>query len=326
MRILVAFLLLELTSAAQATTGIQPVPPKTDKQKVAEATAAVQAATSAKGSADAKAAAAVVAAKEADDAAVGLEAIAAAADKAAQDAKAGRVTALAQADVDAKAAAADTAAKVARDSAKTLALSAAGAKDEATAAATSLARANNALAAALIIAPDECHGWGLLTPLYGVSNRGPSRIDPNKRDELRLTGPVASGIGGGYYRPLNGACSNDRMWTAEFFGFSEGLDPSKTFQLGIGAGIGLTVFGKFQFGVAVGYDLVRHENIESGGVARTYDNGLLLDNDVFGCGHGGAGDHWGDAAKCATRNATLLFTFTLTTGSTDSSAPKPPAN
>jgi hypothetical protein len=165
--------------------------------------------------------------------------------------------------------------------------------------------------------PDDpaCHGYGLLTPLYGASSRGPDRINPNARDALRLTGPVASGIGGGYYRAIDGRCNTTRVWTVDVFAFSEGFDTSSVFQVGVGSGIGVTVFGKFQFGIGLGFDLLRHEVIESGGVKRTYNNGLLLVNDVFGCGHGGRGAHWGDTEKCIARNFTWLLTFSVTSSS-----------
>jgi hypothetical protein len=169
-----------------------------------------------------------------------------------------------------------------------------------------------------------CHGYSLLTPLYGLSNRAPNRRNPNQRNGLRVTGPVASGIGGGYYRSFDGQCDRSRALTYELFGFSEGLDTSNVFQLGIGAGISITAFGNFQFGLAIGYDLIRHEMIDTGGVSRSYNNGLLLGIDVLGCGHGGPGEHWGDATKCMGRNLTWLLTFSVT--SSGSTASKPSAN
>ena len=104
------------------------------------------------------------------------------------------------------------------------------------------------------------------------------------------------------------------MLNWEFFGFSEGLDPSKTFQLGVGAGLGLTAFGKFQFGISLGYDLIRSETFEFNGVTRKYSNGLLMWNDVLGCGTStsGAGDQ--SAWQCRGRNFTWLLTFGITTG------------
>lgn len=170
---------------------------------------------------------------------------------------------------------------------------------------------------------NQCHGFGLLTPLFGVSSRGVDRTNPNRRDELRITGPVESGIGGGYYRALgpdnSAACTHDVIIDGEVFGFSEGLNPSTTFQIGVGAGIGVTAWGKFQFGISLGYDLIRRETISNGGVSRTYSNGLLEWNDVTGCGTawGGSG-----AARCAARNFTWLLTFGVTSASGDDDKPK----
>lgn len=164
----------------------------------------------------------------------------------------------------------------------------------------------------------SCNDFDLLTPLYGVSNRRPDPGNPNHRDSLRVTGPVASGIGAGYYHTLHGLDTCKAKWSIdwEVFGFSEGLDTSSTFQVGVGGGLALTVFGKFQFGLAVGYDLIRLEHLETNGVKRSYSNGLLIWNDVAGCG-----TSWGgpDAAKCAGRNFTWLLTFGLTASSSSGS-------
>jgi hypothetical protein len=163
-----------------------------------------------------------------------------------------------------------------------------------------------------------CNDFDVLTPLYGLSNRNPDRGNPNHRDSLRVTGPVASGIGAGYYHTLTAnTCKKDWSIDWEVFGFSEGLDPASTFQLGVGGGLALTVFGKFQFGIALGYDLIRVEHIETGGVKRSYSNGLLEWNDVLGCGTSRGGP---DAYRCAGRNFTWLLTFGLTAGSSSESA------
>jgi hypothetical protein len=180
-------------------------------------------------------------------------------------------------------------------------------------------------------ADKKCHGFGLLTPLFGVSSRGVDRTNPNRRDELRLTGPIESGIGGGYYRAFGYSdddpvtsrtrtCNENVIIDWEVFGFSEGLNPSSTFQFGVGAGIGMTAWGKFQFGVALGYDLIRRETVSNGGVSRTYSNGLLEWNDVTGCGTawGGPG-----AARCAGRNFTWLLTFGVTSSSGEGEKPRP---
>lgn len=169
---------------------------------------------------------------------------------------------------------------------------------------------------AIAPAKDKCSGFGLLTPLFGVSNRGADPANPNHRNVLRVTGPVQSGIGGGYYRTVSEDTCVPGVWMLnwEVFGFSEGLDPSKTFQLGLGAGLGLTVFDRFQFGIALGYDLIRSETFEFGGVSRTYSNGLLEWNDVLGCGTGVNGAGGQSAWECRGRNFTWLLTFGITTG------------
>ncbi|MEQ1736608.1 MAG: hypothetical protein ABL886_09440 [Rhodoglobus sp.] len=161
----------------------------------------------------------------------------------------------------------------------------------------------------------QCRGFSLLTPLFGVSGRRPSAIDPNKRNRLRVTGPVESGVGGGYYRAFSTeTCSKRDKWIAhwEVFAFSEGLNPATTFHVGLGGGVGITAVGRFQFGLALGYDLIRRETINEGGVSRTYSNGLLIWNDVTGCGSSRGGD---GAAACAMRNFTWLLTFGLSTSS-----------
>jgi len=204
-----------------------------------------------------------------------------------------------------------------------LTLSAGVARAEPQTPTTEPANANPAVAE---LAPDpaKCSGFGLLTPLFGVSNRGADPTNPNHRDALRVTGPVQSGIGGGYYRAVSDATCRPGEWMLnwEFFGFSEGLDPSKTFQLGIGAGLGLTAFDKFQFGISLGYDLIRLETFESGGVTRTYTNGLLEWNDVLGCGTSTVGVGGQSAWQCRGRNFTWLLTFGVTTGGGASDAKK----
>jgi hypothetical protein len=108
--------------------------------------------------------------------------------------------------------------------------------------------------------------------MFGFSNRGVDPGNPNHREALRITGPVQSGLGGGYYSDLYGCKDKQHpMWMLswEIFGFSEGLDPSKTFHVGFGAGFALTAFGKFQFGIDLGYDLVRLETFESGTATST---------------------------------------------------------
>lgn len=166
--------------------------------------------------------------------------------------------------------------------------------------------------------PSSCSDFALLAPLFGLSDRGPDPINPNHRDSLRVTGPVASGIGGGYYHSIDGVTTCNKTWALdwEVFGFSEGLDPAKTFQIGVGGGLALTVFGKFQFGLALGYDLIRLEHFETGGVMRDYSNGLLEWNDVAGCGTRWGGPDW---AQCAGRNFTWLLTFGITSGSSSTS-------
>lgn len=180
------------------------------------------------------------------------------------------------------------------------------------------ARADDNPSAPAAIEPDpkQCRGFGLLAPLFGVSNRGPDPGNPNHRNALRVTGPVASGIGGGYYRAVSDSTCERGVWMLnwEFFGFSEGLDPSKTFQLGLGAGLGLTVFDRFQFGISLGFYLIRSETFEAGGVVRTYSNGLLEWNDILGCGTGRGGAGGQSAWECRGRNFTWLLTFGVTTG------------
>lgn len=110
-----------------------------------------------------------------------------------------------------------------------------------------------------------CGGWGLILPLF--SARKPDG------QAWELKGPVAAGIGGGYY--LDVACEQDLTWGVNFFGFSEGLDPGKTFHVALGASVSLAAFKYFSFGVGAGYDLFRHEAATETTPARTI--GLLPD-------------------------------------------------
>jgi hypothetical protein len=298
---------------------------KAEQDAAATANAAHDAAAAAKAAQDAvaaKAAQDTATAKAAQDVAAAAKATQdAATAKAAQDAATAKAAQDAAATAKAAQDAAAAAAKAVQDAA------AAKAVQDAAAAKKAIALAEPAQ----VIARKKCHGFGLLTPLFGVSSRGVDRTNQNRRDELRLTGPIESGIGGGYYRSFGFSadeaidshtrtCNENVLVNWEVFGFSEGLNPSSTFQVGVGGGLGMTAWGKFQFGIALGYDLIRRETISNGGVSRTYSNGLLEWNDVTGCGTAWGGP---DAARCAARNFTWLLTFGVTSSSGEGEKPQP---
>jgi hypothetical protein len=99
----------------------------------------------------------------------------------------------------------------------------------------------------------ECGGFGFTLPLVSIRRSG---------DEYEVTGPVSAGIGAGYYYALS--CRRHWTWGAEAFAFSAGLDPSKTLHVGVASGLAITAFTHFNFGLAVGYDLFRHRQLEDG--------------------------------------------------------------
>jgi hypothetical protein len=112
----------------------------------------------------------------------------------------------------------------------------------------------------------ECGGFGLTLPLFSVRRSG---------GDYEVNGPVAAGIGGGYYYAMR--CRETWTWGPEVFAFSEGLDPSKTFQVGVAAGLSVTAFKYFNFGLAVGYDVFRRQTLDDGSKRST---GLLTGKDL----------------------------------------------
>jgi hypothetical protein len=107
----------------------------------------------------------------------------------------------------------------------------------------------------------DCGGFGFALPLVSLRRSG---------DEYEVTGPVSAGVGAGYYYAF--ACQRHWTWGPELFAFSEGLDPSKTLHVGVAGGLAITAFAHFNFGLALGYDLFRHRNLEDGTIRST---GLL---------------------------------------------------
>lgn len=114
-----------------------------------------------------------------------------------------------------------------------------------------------------------CNGFGFTVPLFSL-RRGLAE-DRDGGGEARVRGPIESGVGAGYYWALD--CHPEWTWGIQGYGFTEGLDPSGKFQVGLGAGVGLTAFKYFRFGLGVGYDLFRQSQAEDGTLLR---NGLLI--------------------------------------------------
>jgi hypothetical protein len=103
---------------------------------------------------------------------------------------------------------------------------------------------------AAVETPRECSGFGLTVPLYSIRYaRGGSEVK----------GPVAAGLGGGYYWVPQVLCRESFSAGPEIAGYSEGLDPSGLFHLGLALGAQIAAYKYFQFGVAVGYDLYRRQ-------------------------------------------------------------------
>jgi hypothetical protein len=98
--------------------------------------------------------------------------------------------------------------------------------------------------------PPECGGFGLTIPLYSI------RYAHGQSD---VKGPVAAGLGGGYYWVPPGLCRESFSAGPEIFAYSEGLDPSGLFHIGLAAGAQIAAYRYFQFGVSLGYDLYRRQ-------------------------------------------------------------------
>jgi len=107
----------------------------------------------------------------------------------------------------------------------------------------------------------QCNGFGLTLPLFVLRYVG---------GVTTVTGPIAAGLGGGYYW----AWTCDANWSVggEGFVWSQGLDPSGNFQIGLAAGVSFQAFQYFVVGVDIGYDLFR-QTVNATGVKVT--NGLF---------------------------------------------------
>jgi hypothetical protein len=95
------------------------------------------------------------------------------------------------------------------------------------------------------IDPASCSGFGLSIPLFAIRYAGGTSV----------VGPVKAGLGGGYY--YGAYCQRDFSVGPEVFGWSQGLDPSGDFQIGVAGGVQFVAYKYFQFGAALGYDLYR---------------------------------------------------------------------
>ena len=127
--------------------------------------------------------------------------------------------------------------------------------------------------------PPNCSGFGVTVPLFGIRLL--------KGGGTGLNGPVQAGLGGGYYwgNAWRGSCRESFSTGPEFFAYSEGLDPSGKFQIGLGVGWQFVAFQYFQFGFALGYDVYRREqstSVDASGAttSTTTSSGLLALQDV----------------------------------------------
>jgi hypothetical protein len=96
------------------------------------------------------------------------------------------------------------------------------------------------------VEPASCSGFGLTVPLFAVRY-----VDGGST----VAAPIEAGLGAGYYSAWT--CSTRFSVGHEVFGWSQGLDPSGNFQIGVAAGVQVVAFKYFQFGLALGYDLYR---------------------------------------------------------------------
>ena len=115
--------------------------------------------------------------------------------------------------------------------------------------------------------PPDCSGFNLTIPLYSI------RYGSGDAD---VKGPIAAGLGGGYYWAPPRLCRPSFSFGPEVFGYSEGLDPSGLFQVGLAAGAQIIAYKYFQFGLDLGYDLYRRQpGTDAMGAATVEKTGLL---------------------------------------------------
>ena len=153
-------------------------------------------------------------------------------------------------------------------------------------------------------------GLLMLVPIAGISNRGPDPLNPNQRSVATMHTLPGIGVGGFVASELD-----DWPVSAQFFVFTEGFAGDRL-QLGAGVGAGyrlweFTKTASVQAGIALGLDLYREERIAYGGVTRTYRNGLLIGNDVIGCGAKFGGTAEQSGYTCAARSFTTMFTLSV---------------
>lgn len=144
--------------------------------------------------------------------------------------------------------------------------------------------------------PPECSGFGLTVPLYSIRYSGGGST---------VKGPVAAGLGGGYYWVPRDLCHESYSAGPEVFLYSEGLNPSGLFQVGIAAGIQLGAFKYFHFGLDLGYDLYRREP-----VAGAMDPTTANTDGLF-------------AGSFHKSNLSVLLTFAVFGNATSDDKPKP---
>ena len=144
---------------------------------------------------------------------------------------------------------------------------------------------------AVAVGDPSCGGFGITIPLFSVRY--------HENGDAYVNGPVKAGLGGGYFW---GRCDSARTWThgPEVFAYTEGLDPTGMFQIGLAAGYQVAAFGKFQFGLAAGYDLIRQQT-------GTGTNGLLA------------------AKRMGQESLSFLITFSVSGGVATAEPEKKPA-
>jgi hypothetical protein len=116
---------------------------------------------------------------------------------------------------------------------------------------------------------EYCGGWGVTAPLALVRV---GALGSEKR--VDVSAPISAGLGAGYFFARR--CLTTAALGASVVAFSQGLDPSKTFQFGLSLQFTAKVYKMMNLSLGVGYDLIRIVNARDadGNEQQSY-NGLF---------------------------------------------------
>lgn len=161
--------------------------------------------------------------------------------------------------------------------------------------------------------PPLPRGVVVVMPTIEISTRNPLPSNPNARGSARFDTLSALGIG-----LYSGFSRLPRSIVGDAFLFTDGLGRDEKH---VGAAVGLAVAATanitgthtrvgFQVGIALGVDLYRDEKLTfDDGVTREYRNGIVINNDVFGCGPNFGGAYSQNGFTCAARGYTWMLTL-----------------